>query len=1618
MVDRSSNFTLELHGAAGSAIRVADTAYAYNYTTVANAVVRFVKSNSVVYVYENNIFKTTVTQSASTTGPGITGATGSPLYIPSKGFGPVINPDYTAGDYIDMTSRIQNPGFEGSSSGWANNGFFSQTNNSFAKEGDTYMERWVWSGGQVPDVSIVQTVTRLPIGKYTLRLAAQNISEANPGNQSGGFAVANTGRFPVNAASDYGFNFLVVDSSATIGYKTTSSTGNWVAVDNFRLQYRGKAGDSMRTSLQVMKDSGTVVMNKKIQNLVRTTLADAVNNAGVVLGVTASTPGELAAAIVQLQNALSSADLSVNAFGNMQAAIDSATTLYGSGGGNKADSLLLAIQKGQTLNNNLDSDVPALNNGRAELYKAIFAYRIANATGAAPTVVTDPRFARGATAAFGRCTVSGAATTEEGFCWSTSPNPTILDNTTTKSFYNNGTIYRIENLQPGTVYYMRAYAITAGFAVGYGNVLKVITIPQGNESYYLNGSPESWGPDNYSRVKSAVEGGIYYHNNYTSIRNHNYFVNVNSGTPTAEGGYGGYMQFGTSPGYQRTGTAMHEMAHTIGVGQHYMWYGPNSPLRQYGGSGGWLGDRTNNVLKFLNNDPYAQLQGDAVHFWPYGINGAFEDNGSDFLYCANALIVEGLGEDGLPPSGGFATPAYTFDQEDTVKYYLKTEEIKTGRDVSFLAQNAFGQLYSKVISATEVLQNDSAAWYITFIPSTSYYRFKNAATGEYLTYTGSYGSNGIKLAATDAPDDYNSFQLMAARYKTEISKNGKTLNFRPYSIARPENWMDPPTLTAEQDGSTSANGYNFYNDATTQHWLILSKSDVDSFKTVEVGNIPIVKTPRAASGDARSALTWGFKFGLNYAILRSASETGNYDTIATGVTGARFVDSSIANGSTDYYRVVAYNGNASTMSPVLTAWPKLGQQLYISFNDTATAEAEDKWGGYHATFVNEASRDSNSVNKFLRLNGNAYASLAEGPVSGLNNFTISTWVKITSLNDWARIFDFGKGTDNYMYLAAQTYNSDGLSNMVYAIKNGGNEQVLSFKYAWQLNTWTHVVISQSNDSTKMYINGLNVANSTQISIRPAALGNTFNNYLGKSQFNDPYLNGAIDEFRIYNYAMNHDEIQELYGNLPVAAPIAVISPRTASGDGRATIVWQNQNDAMYSILRSGSPNGIYDTIATKVDALRYTDTGRTNNTDYYYKVWATNIAGSSPMSDVMSATPKKGQYVNINFDDTAARKAIDIWNAYDAELSTGAAKATGKVGSGLILDGTGGSYAKLHEGVITDLNNFTISTWVKMRSLNDWMRIFDFGKGTNNYMYLSPQTYSNNGLSNIAYAIKNGGGEQQLSFQYAWPMDTWTHVALSQSDDSTKLYINGVKVAGSKDISIRPADLGNTANNYLGKSQFNDPYLHGDIDEFRIYNYAMPANEVASLSSNNILPLTLLSLTGNSTPLGNQLRWTITATEPMKIDLEKSSNGRDFGSIHQTDALPASGQSFAYTDVSAGGPVSYYRLKMTGHDGNITYSPLLAISSSVKKGTSVVGLYPNIVSAMASLSITSAVPEDLTIRISDMRGIVVRTLSRNVAQGSNVFAVNLGQLTPGSYLLSVFERTGQVVGTIKFVKIK
>ncbi|MBA0884957.1 LamG-like jellyroll fold domain-containing protein, partial [Flavobacterium undicola] len=290
----------------------------------------------------------------------------------------------------------------------------------------------------------------------------------------------------------------------------------------------------------------------------------------------------------------------------------------------------------------------------------------------------------------------------------------------------------------------------------------------------------------------------------------------------------------------------------------------------------------------------------------------------------------------------------------------------------------------------------------------------------------------------------------------------------------------------------------------------------------------------------------------------------------------------------------------------------------------------------------------------------------------------------------------------------------------------------------------------------------------------------------------------------------------------------------AAGDAKNIIEWNPILDFSYNVKRSTTSGGPYTTIGT-VTGSKFTDTNITNGTAYYYVVSSIDSTGENPNSAEVKATPNIGQVTYLKFDELTGTRSIDSWGANHGTLNTTASRSEGRNGQALKLDGTASSYATLPTGIVSTLSDYSITAWVNMDELANWMRVFDFGTGTSKYMFLSSQAGAS---GQVRFAIKNGGSEQGMTYNYTTPLKTWTHFAITQSGSTCSMYINGALVATNTAVTIKPSDLGSTNLNYLGKSQWGgDSMFKGAIDEFKIYSRALTASEIAGSSVSQTITL-------------------------------------------------------------------------------------------------------------------------------------------------------------------------------------
>ena len=188
-------------------------------------------------------------------------------------------------------------------------------------------------------------------------------------------------------------------------------------------------------------------------------------------------------------------------------------------------------------------------------------------------------------------------------------------------------------------------------------------------------------------------------------------------------------------------------------------------------------------------------------------------------------------------------------------------------------------------------------------------------------------------------------------------------------------------------------------------------------------------------------------------------------------------------------------------------------------------------------------------------------------------------------------------------------------------------------------------------------------------------------------------------------------------------------------------------------------------------------------------------------------------------DDGVGAVAADSAGGNNGALIGGPQWVAGWIDGGLQLDGVD-DYVDLPIGpVMPTLSETTLAIWVNYGGGAAWQRIIDLGSGTANYIYVTPNAASFGNALHVAITAGNGWDEFSSS-EGTLPTGEWHHitVTVSQSEATMVLYLDGEVVGSLEGIVNFVSDLGETTQNYLGKSQYEDPALNGILDDFRIYD--------------------------------------------------------------------------------------------------------------------------------------------------------------------------------------------------------
>ncbi|KAK3296698.1 uncharacterized protein B0H64DRAFT_390100 [Chaetomium fimeti] len=149
------------------------------------------------------------------------------------------------------------------------------------------------------------------------------------------------------------------------------------------------------------------------------------------------------------------------------------------------------------------------------------------------------------------------------------------------------------------------------------------------------GNPSADQNDAYQRIQSAMTQAVARYNRLAPRASKALTVQYEPSVATADGNFNGNIRFGSNRAYMNERTALHEISHTLGIGQTRAfddrcaannWPGATRLLQSWDGQG-------------------AKINCGGGHIWPYGLN--YDDEMSETNAERHCLLIDAMLADGL-----------------------------------------------------------------------------------------------------------------------------------------------------------------------------------------------------------------------------------------------------------------------------------------------------------------------------------------------------------------------------------------------------------------------------------------------------------------------------------------------------------------------------------------------------------------------------------------------------------------------------------------------------------------------------------------------------------------------------------------------------------------------------------------------------------------------------------------------------------------------------------------------------------------------------------------------------------------------------------------------------------
>lgn len=227
------------------------------------------------------------------------------------------------------------------------------------------------------------------------------------------------------------------------------------------------------------------------------------------------------------------------------------------------------------------------------------------------------------------------------------------------------------------------------------------------------------------------------------------------------------------------------------------------------------------------------------------------------------------------------------------------------------------------------------------------------------------------------------------------------------------------------------------------------------------------------------------------------------------------------------------------------------------------------------------------------------------------------------------------------------------------------------------------------------------------------------------------------------------------------------------------------------------------------------------------------LLGAAMIVGSVTLVADAGLTHRYSFNDGAAKDSV---GKIDATLKGNAKIADGKLvidNGDLISSDPKLSYLEFNSSVLPKSGSVSLVVWVTAKTNPLFSRVIDFGETLggdgNAFIYFVAEHEE----SQSRAAITSGDTGAKTYLGGPKLTDDKPHMAALVIDGTAKklrLFIDGKESATVEDLGSNTLDKVNPVHCWIGRSSFDaDPGLTASIDEFRVYDHALSADEIAAM---------------------------------------------------------------------------------------------------------------------------------------------------------------------------------------------